>query len=165
GAGGGGGKSVGGGGEGIGAQKIRAGALDRAGGDPIVAARSRGAGEIDEAAGIGDELGGAAVAVGGELRLCGVVGGNGRAAGGAGVGKRQREAAIVYDARISGRTCVDKCYRAVVCEARRGRGIIHNACATDLAIAADLEERTTDDEGIRRRAGVELNGANRGGGV
>src|SRR5262249_14545328 len=40
-------------------------------------------------------LGGAAVAVGGELRLCGVVGGNGRAAGGAGVGKRQREAAIV----------------------------------------------------------------------
>ena len=135
----GGGKIVAADGELVGAQEIRAGALDRPGRDLIVAARPRGAGEVDRAAGIGDESGVAAGAVGGELRERAIVGGDGGAAGGTGVGKRQREAAIVCDARISGRTCVGKRYRAIVSEIRRERGIVDNA------LAIDFEERRKID--------------------
>src|SRR5262249_35688812 len=67
--------------------RIRAGALDRAGGDPAVAQRAGRAGEVYGAAGIGNETGVAAIAVAGELRQRAAVGGNGRVVGGAGVGK------------------------------------------------------------------------------
>src|SRR5436190_98248 len=110
------------------AKLICAGALDRTGGDVAVAERAGGAGEVDGAAGIGDQAGVAAVTVAGELRQRAAVGGNGRVAGGAGVGKRNESgaAAVVDDGRISGGARVGKRYRAVVGETRRERGIVHN---------------------------------------
>src|SRR5215831_14109573 len=122
----------------------------------MVAARSRGAGEVDGAGGIGDEAGAAAVAVGRELSERAVAG-YGRAARGASVGKREREETVASNGRISGRARVGKRYRAIVSETRRGRGTVDNARAIDF------EERQIDGEGIRRRDGRELNRANRGG--
>src|SRR5262249_17183016 len=98
----GGGKIVAADGELVGAQEICASPFNGAGRDLIVAARSRGAGEVDDAAGIGDEAGAAAVAVGRELSERAVAG-YGRAARGAGVGKREREEAVAGNTRISGR--------------------------------------------------------------
>src|SRR5262249_40432610 len=135
------------------AEKIIARPCNRAGTDIAVAVPAGRIGEIDGAAGIGDELRVATVAVVVELRAPtavrqnGRVGGgavvvelsertvvrdDGRIGGGAVVVERDHAAVVVGDGGVSGRTRVVEVQIVVVGKTWRERGIVDDAGTVDV---------------------------------
>src|SRR5262249_61328548 len=100
--------------------------------DIAVPSWAGGAGEIDDAAGLGEELRVAAGAVVVELRDRPVVRGDGCVAGGAGVVERQYGAVVVYDDGVSGGARVVEVQIVVVCGGWREFGIVFVTRALDL---------------------------------
>src|SRR5262249_61708328 len=114
------------------AEIVVAGPCNRAGADIAVPGRTGGVGEIDDAAGIGDELRVAAGAVVVELRERTVVRGDGRVGGGAVVVEREHAAVVVDNDGVAGRAGVGEVQIVVVDEAWGGRGIVDDTRAVDV---------------------------------
>src|SRR5262249_6094095 len=114
------------------AEIVVAGPCNRARADIAVPGRTGRVGEIDDAAGIGDELRVAAGAVVVELRERTVVRGDGCVGGGAVVVERQYGAGIVDDDGVAGRAGVVEVQIVIVDEAWRERGIVDDTSAVDV---------------------------------
>src|SRR5262249_46232917 len=114
------------------AEKIIACARNRAGADIAVIGRPGRVGEIDGAAGIGDELRVTTVAVIVELREPTAVRRDGRVGGGAIIVEQEHAAVVDDDDGVSGRAPVVEVQIVVVGKAWRERGIVDDAGTVDV---------------------------------